>query len=123
MRKYIIAASAALALTATAFAASGIDNGRLLIKPSKNNTFAMEGYVMGKAELFGYIGDLKDRNKITGIVLRDADRATPEQKHALVVTAQAQHIDAMVEEHGKLEPLIDPLAKPAGAAAPAAAAQ
>lgn len=123
MRKSIIAVIATLGLVVSAHARDAIDNGNLLVKPSKNDTFAMEGYVMGKAELFGYIGDLKDRNKITGIVLRDAKRATPEQKHVLVVTAQAQHIDAFEESDGQLIPLVDPLAKPAGAAAPAAAAQ
>ena len=75
-------------------------------------------YVLGKAELFGYIGELKDSKQITGIVLRDADRATPEQKHLLVVTAQAQKIDALMDTHGKLEPPADPT-PPAAPATPA----
>lgn len=123
MYKSIVAAVAAsLFVSAAAFAGDAIDDGRLLIKPAKNNTFATGEFIMGKAELFGYIGDLKDGKKITGLVLRDADRATPEQKHLLVVTAQAQKIDALVDEHGKLEPLTDPMAPPA-AAAPAAPAR
>lgn len=121
MRKSIIAAAAVSLLVSTAaFAgADAIDDGHLLVKPAKNNTFETGGYIMGKAELFGYIGELKDSKKITGILLRDAGRATPEQKHLLVVTAQAQKIDALMDEHGKLEPLADPMA-PADAAAPAA---
>jgi hypothetical protein len=123
MHKSIMAAAAAaLLVSATAFAAAdAIDNGNLLVKPAKNNTFATGGYVLGKAELFGYIGELKDSRQITGIVLRDADRATPEQKHLLVVTAQAQKIDALVDAHGKLEPLADPT--PPAPAAPATPAQ
>ncbi len=121
MYKSIVAAAAAsLFVFATAFASGAIDDGHLLVKPAKNNTFATGEFIMGKAELFGYIGDLKDRKKITGIVLRDADRATPEQKHLLVVTAQAQKIDALVDEHGKLVPLLDPLAATPAAAAPSA---
>lgn len=124
MRKSLIAvAIAALCVSVSAFAgADAIDDGHLLVKPAKNNTFATGEFVMGKAELFGYIGDLKDSKKITGVVLRDADRATPEQKHLLVVTAQAQKIDALVEEHGKLEPLADPMPTVAPATAPSAPA-
>jgi len=119
MHKSIMTAAALLFASTAAFASSdAIDNGNLLIKPAKNNMFATGGYVLGKAELFGYIGELKDSKKITGIVLRGADRATPEQKHLLVVTAQAQHIDALEEAGGKLEPLVDPTAS-APAAAPA----
>lgn len=111
MHRSIIAATAALLLASTAAFAGmdAVDNGNLLVKPAKNNMFATGGYVLGKAELFGYIGELKDSKKITGIVLRDADRATPEQKHLLVVTAQAQKIDALVDGQGKLEPLVDPM--------------
>lgn len=124
MHKSIIAATAVLLFASTAAFAGmdAVDNGNLLVKPAKNNMFATGGYVLGKAELFGYIGELKDSKKITGILLRDADRATPEQKHLLVVTAQAQKIDALVEGHDKLEPLVDPTA-PAAAVAPATPAQ
>ena len=117
----IVAAIAALCVSAAAFAGDAIDDGKLQVKPAKNDTFATGEYILGKSELFGYIGELKDSKKITGIVLRDADRATPEQKHLLVVTALAQKIDALVEEHGKLEPLADPMAS-APAAAPATSA-
>jgi hypothetical protein len=113
----LVAAIAALFMSAHAFAAAGIDDGNLIVKPAKQDRFATSGYVLGKAELFGYIGELKDSDHITGIVLRDARRATPEQKHLLVVTAQAQDIEALVEGDGGLVPLEDPLpAKPAPAA-------
>jgi hypothetical protein len=123
MRKSIVAATAALLLASTAAFAGmdAVDNGNLLVKPGKNNMFVTGGYVLGKAELFGYIGELKDSKKITGIVLRDADRATPEQKHLLAITAQAQKIDALVDANGKLEPLADPT--PSAPAAPAAPEQ
>ena len=123
MYKSIVAAVAAsLFVSAAALASDAIDNGNLLVKPGKNNTFATGGYIMGKAELFGYVGDLKDSKKITGIVLQDADRATPEQKHLLVIAAQAQKLDALVEDHGKLEPLVDPTV-PTPVVAPSAPAQ
>lgn len=101
-----------------------VDNGRLLVKPYKNNTFQTGAYRMGKAELFGYIGELKDSAQLTGIVLRDSEHASDEQKHALAVTAKAQHIDAFVDEDGKLQPLVDPQVAPVPdpVATPAAAA-
>jgi hypothetical protein len=122
MRKSVMtAAVAALFLSAAAFAASGIKDGNLIIKPAKHDRFATSAYVLGKAELFGYIGELKDSEHITGIVLRDASRATPEQKHLLAVTAQAQQIKAYVEGDDGLEPLVDPT--PAKAAPAVSAAQ
>lgn len=120
MRKSIVAAVAAsLLLSATTYARDAIDNGNLLVKPGKNNTFATGGYIMGKAELFGYIGDLKESKKITGIVLQNADRASPEQKHLLVITAHAQHVDVLEDDDGKLAPLVDPTVPAPAAPTPA----
>ncbi|MBS0569521.1 MAG: hypothetical protein JSS28_02845 [Proteobacteria bacterium] len=111
MRISLVAATTAMLFVATlACARDAIENGNLQVKPAKNDTFLTGEFIMGKAELFGYVGELKDGKKITGIVLRDADRATAEQKHLLFVTAQAQHIDALQEQGGKLESLVDPLA-------------
>jgi hypothetical protein len=120
MRKLKVAvAIAALGFAAVAFAATDIDDGHLLVTPAKHDLFQTGEFTLGKAELFGYIGDLKDTKKITGVVLRDADRASAEQKHLLVETANAQHIDALIEVDGKLQRLIDPIA-PAAASTPAA---
>lgn len=123
MYKSLLAALAASLLVAgAAFARDAIDDGHLQVRPAKNNMFSTGEFIMGKAELYGYLGDLKDSKKITGIVLQDADRATPEQKHLLVIAAQAQKLDALVEDHGKLEPLVDPTV-PTPVVAPSAPAQ
>jgi hypothetical protein len=56
-----------------------IKDGKLLVEPEKDAKFSVEGYVMGKAQLFGYVSDLKDRETFDGIVLEeggdDAQRA------------------------------------------------
>ncbi|MCE7951700.1 MAG: hypothetical protein DYH18_11440 [Xanthomonadales bacterium PRO7] len=114
--------AASLLVAGAAFARDAIDDGHLQVRPAKNNMFSTGEFIMGKAELYGYLGDLKDSKKITGIVLQDADRATPEQKHLLVIAAQAQKLDALVEDHGKLEPLVDPTV-PTPVVAPSAPAQ
>jgi hypothetical protein len=129
MRKMMTTA-AALALAFVALgcqARDSIDGSLVVVRPHKDGTFETGEYRFGKAELFGYIGDLKDTKKITGVLMRDGAKATPEQKHALAEIAREQQLDATIELDGKQQPLIDPLAPPAPAnttpAAPAAAAQ
>jgi len=116
MRTTIIL-SAALALSlASAAGAREIQDGKLQVKPVKDSKYQVDAAVLGKAELFGYVGDYVADKKITGITLRDGAKASVEQKHIIAITAQAQHIDAFVEVDGKESPLVDPT--PAAVAAP-----
>lgn len=116
MHKFLIrAAFGALLVAATsAQARDAFDGDRLVVKPFKNDTFATGEYRFGKAELFGYIGDLKDSKHIKGVLLREGDKATDEQKHIIATIAQSQQLDAVIEVDGKQQPLVDP--KPAAAA-------
>lgn len=125
MRKlvYVAASLAFLCFTATTFARDAVDNGQLQIKPYKQDRFQMGAYRMGKAELFGYVGELKDSAHLTSMVLLDGERASVEQKHIVAVIAKAQHVDAMIELDGKAQPLVDPTPSAAPVAEPAAAAQ
>ena len=125
MRKLTTAAilAASLFAAASAFARDAFEGDRLIVKPFKNDTFATGEYRFGKAELFGYIGDLKDSKHIKGVLLRDGGQATDEQKHIIATIAQSQQIDAVIEVDGKQQPLVDPkAAAPAveAGAAPAA---
>jgi hypothetical protein len=122
MHKFL-ARTAACALLLTAFAAQArdsFDGDRLIVKPYKGDTFETGEYRFGKAELYGYIGDLKDSKHIKGMLLRDGGKASDEQKHIIATIAQSQQIDAVIELDGKQQPLVDP--KPAAAAAPEAIA-
>jgi hypothetical protein len=121
MQKFL-ARSAACALLLTALcvqARDALDGERLVVKPSKNDTFETGDYRFGKGELWGYVGDLKESKKIKGMLLRDGGKASDEQKHIIATIAQAQQLDAMIELEGKQQALVDP--KPAPAADPAAA--
>ena len=111
----VLSAALALCVAGTA-GAREIQDGKLLVKAVKDNKYQVEAAVLGKAELFGYVGDYVADKKITGILLRDGAKASVEQKHVIAITAQAQHIDAFVEVDGKESPLVDPT--PAAAAAP-----
>jgi len=113
-------AGALLLTTLCAQARDAFDGERLVVKPFKNDTFETGEYRFGKAELFGYVGELKDSKHIKGMLLRDGGRASDEQKYIIATIAQAQQIDAMIELDGKQQPLVDP--RPAAAAAAPAAA-
>jgi hypothetical protein len=122
MHKFIVR-SAGFAMMLTALAAQArdsFDGDRLIVKPYKGDTFETGEYRFGKAELYGYIGDLKDSKHIKGMLLREGGKASDEQKHIIATIAQSQQIDAVIELDGKQQPLVDP--KPAAVAAPEAPA-
>ncbi len=133
MRKVILTSLAVVvALSASlAFARDPIHDGKLEVKPAKDDHFEAAEYTLGKAELYGYVSDLKDTKKITGILLLRGDKATDNQKHLIAITAKAQQLEAFIDMGGKTQPLVDPMPSQsttpppldnAGAAQPAAAA-
>ena len=109
---------AALAFASSAFGRAIID-GRLQVEPAADNKYIVDASKMGKAEVFGYVGDFVDGKKITGIVLLKGEKATDEQKHVVAITAQTQHIDAFIDLGGKIQPLVDPTPSQKPAAPPA----
>ena len=114
MRKFTAAMLAVVALTfaMSASARDPISDGKLQVKPAKDDHFEAAEYTLGKAELYGYVSDLKETKKITGIVLLRGDKATDNQKHLIAITAKAQQLDAFVDQGGKVQPLIDPTPSP-----------
>jgi len=134
MRKSIVTTAIALFVFAGAsHARDAITDGKLQVKPAKDNQYQVGEYRFGKAELFGYVGDLKDDKKITGIELLQGDKASVEQKHMIAEIAETQHLEAVIDLGGKVQPLVDPAPAaqpvpppvdsqaPAAPAAPAAA--
>ena len=120
MRKLILASMAAVAVFATslAFARDPIHDGRLEIKPAKEDHFEAAEYTLGKAELYGYISDLKETKKITGILLLRGDKATTNQKHLIAISAKALSLDAFIDMDGKVQPLTDPTPTPGSVSPP-----
>jgi hypothetical protein len=114
MRKLFFASFATVFTLAAslAFARDPIHDGKLEIKPAKDDHFEAAEYTLGKAELYGYVSDLKDTKKITGILLLRGDRATPNQKHLIAITAKAQQLEAFIDLDGKVQPLTDPTPSP-----------
>jgi hypothetical protein len=120
MRKSILLATAValFCLTGASQARDPITDGKLQVKPVKDNQYEVGEYRFGKAEFFGYVGDLKDNKKITGILLKQGEKASTEQKHVVFITAQTQQLEAFIELDGKVAPLAE---EAVPAAAPVAA--
>jgi hypothetical protein len=114
MRKLIVLSFAVVSLIAatSAFARDPIKDGKLMISPAKADHFEAAEYTLGKAELYGYVSELKDSKKITGIVIMHGDKATDMQKHLIAITAKAQQIDAFIDLDGKTQTLVDPTPSP-----------
>jgi len=88
---------------AAAFAAGDVRDGKAYVKPLKDEKFSINGYTMGKVELYGYLGQLRDDEHITGVVLRrGADDA---QKKAISSSAKTLQIEAFEEDGTDLKPL------------------
>ncbi len=88
---------------AAAFAAGDVRDGKAYVRPLKDEKFSINGYTMGKVELYGYLGQLRDDEHITGVVLRrGADDA---QRKAISSSAKTLQIEAFEEDGTDLKPL------------------
>ncbi|HET9032360.1 MAG TPA: hypothetical protein VFN25_05575 [Dokdonella sp.] len=94
---------------ATAAQAGSIEDGRVVVKPVKENRYQVDGYTFGKAELFGYVSDLKETKKITGIVLKNgrskSSKATDEQRDSVASIGSTLQLETFTDDGGDLEPL------------------
>lgn len=104
----LLALLAGMLLAANAMAAD-IKDGRAIVSPAKEDRFMIDNFTFGKAELFGYVSDLKDTKKITGIVLRakkGKDIASDEQKRAIGSIANTLQLEPFVQEGKELVPIV-----------------
>lgn len=99
----IVMLALGLVTAAAAFATGDIRDNRAWVKPEKGEKFSINGYTMGKVELYGYLGQLRDDEHITGVVLRHG--ADAEQKQAIVSSAKTLQIEAFEEDGRDLKPL------------------
>lgn len=84
--------------------AADIKDGNALVKPIKGERFAIDGNQLTKAQLFGYISEMKEAEGITGIVLRKG--GDEEQRNIIRSIAGALELEAFEEEGRKqLKPL------------------
>ncbi|MFZ2236722.1 MAG: hypothetical protein WBP11_15555 [Dokdonella sp.] len=103
---------------APAFAAKDVRDGKVVVYPVKDDHFKVNEYSsMPKAQLYGYIGDLRDSQGLKTIVLKRSERATPEQLNSISSIARHLEINAVDDDGNNL---IKPMAEPAAEPAPAA---
>lgn len=108
LRSAIVASLLALFLSGLAQAAD-IRDGRAIVTPAKQDRYKIDSYTFGKAELFGYISELKETKKITGIVLKngrsESSKATDEQRHSVASIGNTLHLETFTQDGGDLTPL------------------
>lgn len=97
------AAMLALALVATgsAFARSDVRDGNAMVKPQGEDKYSIDGFTMGKAELFGYISELKETQSATGIVLKRG--GNDEQRHVIGSIARTLQLKAFEQDGRELK--------------------
>ena len=77
------------------------DNRASRCKPEKGEEFSINGYTMGKVELYGYLGELRDDEHITGVGPAARRRRCAAQ--AIGSSAKTLQIEAFEEDGGDFE--------------------
>lgn len=106
---------ALLVIAVPAYAAKDVKNGKVTVQPVKNDKFKVNEYEFAKAQLYGYLGDLRDSEGLKTVVLKKADKATPEQLNSISSIARHLKIEAVDDDGNNL---IKPEAAPEAPAVP-----
>lgn len=105
----VLMAAVAGLMLATTVHATDIKNGRAIVTPAKEDRYSIDAFTFGKAELFGYISDLKDTKKITGIVIKEKkgrEVVTEEQKRAVGSIGHTLQLETFVQQGKELVPIV-----------------
>ena len=107
MKRFLFVLFACFGLVFSAYAAKDLKDGNAYVKPIQKDQFEFQGNPLGKNMLLGSLQSLKDEGKLTGVVLRNPDKATPEHKHLIKVIADYLQIQAFTGEGKDLQPLTE----------------
>lgn len=99
-----------LILMTAAVARSDVRDGNAMVVPTKSDKYSIDGSTMGKAELFGYLSDLKDREHLTGVVLKRG--GNDEQRKVIGSIARTLQLKAFEQDGGDLKPIDLPATAP-----------
>ena len=94
-----------------AFARSDVRDGNALVKPISGDKYSVDGNTMGKAELYGLMGDMRDSEHITGIVLKRG--GSDEQRRVIGSIAKTLGLKSFEQDGGDLKEIPQPATKPA----------
>lgn len=87
--------TALLLVGAPAFAAKDVKGGKVIITPAKDDKFKVNEYEFAKAQLYGYLGDLRDSQGLKTVVFKKADKASEEQLRSISSIARHLEIEAV----------------------------
>jgi hypothetical protein len=128
MRRTISVLAAALSLAfAGASIARDIEDGRLIIKITKDGKYQVgDAVTVDKVGMYGAVGSFYqeglDKNKpLKGILVKKAEKANDEQKHMIYVTGKRMSLPVYLDVDGKEQVYSEPEPAPAAPATPAAA--
>jgi hypothetical protein len=95
-----------LVISAAVTAGDWVKNERVILLPAQSDTFETGPYRFGVADLIGYLGDLKERKRIRGLLLKKGERASERQKQMLVHVGSEHHLDVSIEIDGTEQVLV-----------------
>lgn len=111
---------AVFALLCASAIARDVRDGKVDIRPAKgDDKFEVNGFIMGKAQLFGYISDLKANEGLKTVVFKLSSRGSAEQRRAVGSIARTLDVEAVDEDGNDLKALAAPPAQPVAPAIPA----
>lgn len=96
-----VAAIAALAFSSLAFAKDAERDVRI----ERDGRYSIDDFILGGHELVGYLGELKETEGVTGIVLLRSEDATTEQQQQLAQLAADAGVKAYAKRGGKMQEL------------------
>src|SRR5690606_3400815 len=92
-----------LVAAGSAFARSDVRDGNAMVKPQGEDRYSIDGFTLGKAELFGYISELKETQTVTGIVLKRG--GNDEQRQVIGSIARTLQLKAFEQDGRDLNPI------------------
>ncbi|HSX59982.1 MAG TPA: hypothetical protein VLF18_07280 [Tahibacter sp.] len=105
MKRFLLVLFAVFGFAFAAYAAKDVKDGNAYVKAVEKDQFLFQGNPLGKNMLLGSLQELKDEGKLTGVVLRNPDKASAEHKHLLKVIADYLQITAYSGDGKDLQPL------------------
>ena len=96
-----VAAIAVLSFSSLAFAKDEERDVRI----ERDGRYSIDDFILGGHELVGYLGELKETEGVTGVVLLRSEDATAEQQQSLAKLAADAGIKAYAKRGGKLQEL------------------
>ncbi|HUD42169.1 MAG TPA: hypothetical protein VMR06_09275 [Dokdonella sp.] len=82
-------------LIAVPVLAKDVRDGQLSVEPARDDRFSVNGFTMGKAELYGYLSELKSSEGLQKIVLKRSKKASDAQRSAIGSIARALELEAV----------------------------